>query len=75
MKQNNFWEFLQTPDGRFSHKRLIAMLSFFILVIMVILKAWDKAIDDTLIVTFTVLCGGQSGLSLMENRQQATGNG
>ena len=70
MKKNNFWEFLQTPDGRFSHKRLIAILSFFVLVIVVIFDLiWSKKIDGTLVVTLTVLCGGQSGLTLMEKNK------
>ena len=49
-----------------SHKRIISCLSFFVLVVMVIIYAAGKQINDTLIYVFASLCGGQSILSVIE---------
>jgi len=68
MKNYRFFEFLQSKDGRFSHKRLISFMSFFVLVFIVIFEVWVKSINTTLILTFATLCGGQSALSILEKK-------
>ncbi len=49
-----------------SHKRLIAIGSFLVLVGMVVLKAKSCPVDSTLVYVFAALTGGQSSLSVLE---------
>lgn len=49
-----------------SHKRIIALASFLVLVIMVIIKAKGGQVDSNLIYVFAALSGGQSALSVIE---------
>lgn len=49
-----------------SHKRVIALLSFLVLVAMVIIKAKGGQVDSSLIYVFAALTGGQSALSVIE---------
>lgn len=48
-----------------SHKRLIAVLAFVVLVAMVVIKAFGWQVDNNLIYTFAGLCGGQSLLTVI----------
>ena len=63
-----FFKFLLSDSNEVSHKRLIALLSFLILVGMVGLKAWGKPLDVSLIYTFAALAGGESFLTLLEKK-------
>ena len=49
-----------------SHKRLIAMGSFLVLVSMVVIKAFGGQIDNTLIYVFASLTGGSSVLTVID---------
>lgn len=49
-----------------SHKRIIALSSFLVLVAMVIIKAKGYEVDNNLIYVFAGLTGGQSALSVIE---------
>jgi len=49
-----------------SHKRLIALCSFLVLVLMVIIKAFGYQVDNNLIYVFAGLTGGQSILTVID---------
>ncbi|GEM_PF-867973 len=49
-----------------SHKRIIAILSFLVLIAMVVVKAKGGQVDSNLIYVFAALTGGQSALSVIE---------
>lgn len=49
-----------------SSKRTIALLSFVVLFGMVVLNAFKIHIDPQLIYVFAVLCGGSSGLTVVD---------
>jgi hypothetical protein len=47
-------------------KRIISLLSFFVLVLMVIIKAFGYQVDNTLIYVFASLTGGSSVLTVID---------
>ena len=49
-----------------SHKRLIAIAAFLVLIAMVVIKALGGQIDEQLIYVFASLVGGQSLLTVIE---------
>jgi len=49
-----------------SHKRVIAVCAFIVLVIMVIAHFFGAAVNDSSIFTFGGLCGGESVLTIAE---------
>ena len=49
-----------------SHKRMLAIGSWLVLVVMVLLSAFGHQVDDTLIYVFAGLCGGQSALTVID---------
>ena len=49
-----------------SHKRLIALISFLVLIVMVIIKAFGYQLDNTLIYVFASMAGGESVLTVIE---------
>lgn len=55
-----------SDSNQTSHKRIIALASFLVLVIMVIIKAKGGQVDSNLIYVFAALSGGQSALSVIE---------
>lgn len=62
-------EMLSDPQtDRMSHKRVIAFLSFWVLVGMVAFSILDKPVNIDLVWTFAGLCGGQSVLSIFERK-------
>lgn len=64
MKQ--FIKDMLSYSGRASHKRVIAFTSFLMLVIMVIAKFFNTALDEHLIYVFAGLVAGESGLSILD---------
>jgi len=75
MKRNLFVEMITDPaTSSVSHRRVIAIASFFMLIALVVLENFivlqviDKEIDKDLIYTFAGLCGGQSILSIFGNK-------
>lgn len=61
----NYWHKLISNSDDASHKRLISILSFIILVLMVVIKALGWQVDNNLIYVFAGLCGGQSILTVI----------
>ena len=63
----NKWlkELLSSSDDA-SHKRLISIASFILLVVMVVLNAFCTTIQTELIYVFGALCGGNSIMSVIE---------
>lgn len=59
---------LLSDSTEVSHKRLIALLSFIVLVAMVALKAKGYQLDQTLVMCFGSLCGVTSFLSVVEKK-------
>lgn len=53
-----------------SHKRVIAILAFFVLTIMAIAHFFGAKLDDTLIIAFASLSGGESLLSVFEKTKK-----
>lgn len=49
-----------------SHKRVISIASFIILIGMVVLNAFGILISSTLIYTFAGLCAGNTSLTVLE---------
>jgi|WetSurMetagenome_2_1015567.scaffolds.fasta_scaffold02807_7 hypothetical protein len=49
-----------------SHKRVIAIAAFIVLVCMVIAKFFGANLDEDLIYVFAALTAGQSGLTVIE---------
>jgi len=47
-------------------KRIISLLSFFVLVLMVVIKAFGYQVDNTLIYVFASLTGGSSVLTVID---------
>ncbi|MCT4644378.1 MAG: hypothetical protein N4A74_05265 [Carboxylicivirga sp.] len=62
----NFINKMMSGNNDTSHKRLIALLSFLVLVAMVVVKAKGGQVDSNLIYVFAALTGGQSALSVIE---------
>lgn len=62
----NFIRNLLSGKDETSHKRVIALGSFFVLVGMVLIKAKGHPIDSNLIYVFASLCGGSSVLTVIE---------
>lgn len=65
----NVGEFLKdllSKSDSTSHKRLIALGAFVVLVSMVIIKAIGCAVDSNLIYVFAALTGGQSILTVVD---------
>jgi len=56
---------LSTSDEA-SHKRLISISSFIVLVLMVALNVFDITITPELIYVFSALCGGNSILTVID---------
>ncbi len=61
----NYWQKLISKSDDASHKRLIACLSFMVLIAMVVIKAFGWQVDKDLIYVFAGLCGGQSVLTVI----------
>ncbi len=61
-------KWLVSDSNEVSHKRVIALASFLVLVGMVIVKAKGHPVDDNLIYVFGGLCGGNSILSVIEKK-------
>ena len=57
---------LLSSSSETSHKRLIAIASFLVLVIMVIISAFGHTVDVHLIYVFASLVGGQSLLTVVD---------
>lgn len=55
-----------------SHKRVIALLSFLVLVAMVPIKALGYDLDSNLIYVFASLSGGSSLLTVIEKFKKGT---
>ncbi len=66
LKMKLFIKSLLSNTDDVSHKRIISILSFIVLIAMVIIYAAGKQVNDTLIYVFASLCGGQSILSVIE---------
>lgn len=64
MKQ--FFQKLISSSDDVSHKRIISVVSFCILIIMVVAVFFGAKVHDTLIYVFAALTGGQSVLTVME---------
>jgi hypothetical protein len=64
-----FKNMLSTSDDT-SHKRVIAVSAFVVLTIMTIAHFFGAQLNDTLIITFASLCGGESVLSVFEKLQK-----
>ncbi|MCT4590519.1 MAG: hypothetical protein N4A71_22015 [Carboxylicivirga sp.] len=62
----NFIRNMMNGTNDTSHKRVIALLSFLVLVAMVVVKAKGGQVDSSLIYVFAALTGGQSALSVIE---------
>jgi len=58
-------ELLSSSDDA-SHKRLLSIASYIVLVIMVALSAFGTTIQTELIYVFGALCGGNSIMSVIE---------
>jgi len=58
-------ELLSSSDDA-SHKRVISIASFIVLVIMVVLNAFGITITPELIYVFSALCGGNSILTVID---------
>ena len=58
-------DILSTSD-EVSHKRLISISSFIVLVLMVALNVFDITITPELIYVFSALCGGNSILTVID---------
>ncbi len=63
---NSFFKDLFGNSDDTSHKRLIAVGAFLVLVSMVVIKAVGCEVDDQLIYVFAGLTGGQSLLSVVD---------
>jgi len=61
-------ELFSDVNGKISSKRVMAFLSFFVLVGIVILGIFDKHIDSDLKYIFAGLAGGQTVLSIFEKK-------
>jgi len=71
MAKNNltmktFLNNLLSNSDETSHKRLIAIAAFLVLIAMVVIKALGGQIDEQLIYVFASLVGGQSLLTVIE---------
>lgn len=62
----SFIKNMLSGNSETSHKRVIAILSFLVLVAMVVIKAKGGQVDSNLIYVFAALTGGQSALSVIE---------
>lgn len=49
-----------------SHKRIIALISFLVLIAMVVIKAMGHDVDSDLIYVFAALTGGESVLTVID---------
>jgi hypothetical protein len=49
-----------------SHKRVIALISFLVLIAMVVIKALGYQLDNSLIYVFAAMAGGESVLTVIE---------
>jgi len=75
VKRHLFVEMITDPaTSSVSHRRVIAVASFFMLIALVVLEnfivlqAIDKEIDKDLIYTFAGLCGSSSALTIFGNK-------
>lgn len=57
---------LISDNNEVSHKRVLAIASFVVLVGMVALSAFGHTVDDKLIYVFASMSGGESVLTLIE---------
>jgi membrane-associated PAP2 superfamily phosphatase len=57
---------LLSDSNDISHKRVIAVISFLVLIAMVVIKALGYAVDEHLIYVFASLVGGQSLLTVID---------
>lgn len=62
----DFFKNLLSKSDSSSHKRLIALAAFTVLVLMVLLKAFGFEVDVNLIYVFAALTGGQSVLTVVD---------
>lgn len=62
----NWFQSLLSNSDDASHKRFISVASWVILVVMVILYAFECKVSDTLIYVFAALAFGQSSLTVID---------
>jgi len=63
----DFLKKLVSVSDEVSHKRVISVASFLVLVGMVIAKFFNLPLDNTLIYVFASLAGGESVLTVIDN--------
>lgn len=65
-KISNIIKIVISNSDEASHKRLLSLLSFIILIIILILNAFGIIISNILIYVFAGLCAGNTTLSVIE---------
>jgi len=57
---------LLSNDDQTSHKRFIAIISFFMLIVLSLLSAYGHRVEDSFVYVFASLTGGESFLTVIE---------